>query len=154
MIVTQTSEVIDIPTGYKHLQNLANWWFYICLKYFLGVIFLIFVETPAFHHSSPSSFRDIKPDNILLDVNGHIRLADFGSCLKLMEDGTVSFFFYHPAANASSDPKQTYQSFNDLHVNPQGFPSRSVWFSGLAVPGHHDSDNSRKKKCYVEKMAG
>ncbi|XP_064621934.1 serine/threonine-protein kinase MRCK alpha-like isoform X5 [Lineus longissimus] len=33
--------------------------------------------------------RDIKPDNVLLERGGHIVLADFGSCLKMMKDGTV-----------------------------------------------------------------
>ncbi|CDQ84977.1 unnamed protein product [Oncorhynchus mykiss] len=41
-------------------------------------------------HQQHYVHRDIKPDNVLLDMKGHIRLADFGSCLKMMQDGTVS----------------------------------------------------------------
>ncbi|XP_072318245.1 serine/threonine-protein kinase MRCK beta isoform X2 [Eucyclogobius newberryi] len=40
-------------------------------------------------HQQGYVHRDIKPDNVLLDVNGHIRLADFGSCLRMLKDGTV-----------------------------------------------------------------
>lgn len=33
--------------------------------------------------------RDIKPDNIMLTAEGHVRLGDFGSCLRVQEDGMV-----------------------------------------------------------------
>nr|XP_034339330.1 citron Rho-interacting kinase-like isoform X2 [Crassostrea gigas] len=35
--------------------------------------------------------RDIKPENILIDIKGHIKLADFGSAAKLSPDMLVSF---------------------------------------------------------------
>ncbi|XP_060722854.1 serine/threonine-protein kinase MRCK alpha isoform X1 [Tachysurus vachellii] len=54
-------------------------------KFYLAEMVLAIDSVHQLHYIH----RDIKPDNILLDMNGHIRLADFGSCLKLMQDGTV-----------------------------------------------------------------
>ncbi|GAA6079196.1 rho-associated protein kinase 2 isoform X1, partial [Tachysurus ichikawai] len=40
-------------------------------------------------HSMGFIHRDVKPDNMLLDHNGHLKLADFGTCMKMDLTGMV-----------------------------------------------------------------
>ncbi|KAK3553329.1 hypothetical protein QTP70_000841 [Hemibagrus guttatus] len=42
-------------------------------------------------HSMGFIHRDVKPDNMLLDHNGHLKLADFGTCMK-MDSWRVTVF--------------------------------------------------------------
>ena len=47
-------------------QNIANFY---AIEILLGLQYI---------HENSIVYRDFKPENILLDIDGHIRIADFG----------------------------------------------------------------------------
>jgi len=41
------------------------------------------LEAFEYLHNRDIAFRDVKPENILLDIDGHIKLTDFGLSKKI-----------------------------------------------------------------------
>lgn len=65
-------------------------------------------------HFSPFFCRDIKPDNLLLDKNGHMKLSDFGLC-KPLDCRTLSTLNENEAMDDENirDPMDIDGSFPD-----------------------------------------
>jgi serine/threonine kinase 38 len=50
-------------------------------------IYLIKILAVEQVHNLNFIHRDLKPDNILIDKNGHIKLSDFGLCKNIEKRG-------------------------------------------------------------------
>ncbi|OHS93294.1 AGC family protein kinase [Tritrichomonas foetus] len=97
-----------VPVYYS-FQNTNN--FYICMEYVAGGelfyrmrkcgvipledarLYIAEVALALNHlHSMGIVYRDLKPENVLLDLDGHVRLIDFGLAKELTGDQNESHF--------------------------------------------------------------
>lgn len=75
-------ELFGLIKKYRRLsEDVAK--FYI-IEIFLGLAYL---------HQQNVVYRDIKPENILLDIDGHVKIADLGLAKPDMENGQLAYSF-------------------------------------------------------------
>ena len=57
------------------------------------VLFAEVILALEFLHSKNILYRDLKPDNVLIDFDGHIKLADFGLSKENVGNNDISATF-------------------------------------------------------------
>uniref|UniRef100_A0A1B6L2N5 Rho-associated protein kinase let-502 n=1 Tax=Graphocephala atropunctata TaxID=36148 RepID=A0A1B6L2N5_9HEMI len=70
-------DLVNLMSNYDVPENWAKFY---CAEVVLA---LDAIHTMGFVH------RDVKPDNMLLGKDGHLKLADFGTCMRMDSDGLV-----------------------------------------------------------------
>ncbi|XP_028966927.1 rho-associated protein kinase 1 [Galendromus occidentalis] len=70
----------DLATLMDGYDFTVQWVRFYCAEMILAVDII---------HKMGFVHRDVKPDNMLLDSSGHLKLADFGTCTRMGADGLV-----------------------------------------------------------------